>query len=80
MKHAAILDQGAEALLAAAGAPGAMANFLTGILGPLCTIDVEYAGNSRPPVSIKGESGKVETLPLFTANDTVRGQVRHGAQ
>ena len=53
-----------------------MANFLTTILGPLCTIDVEYAGNSRPPVSIKGESGKVETLPLFTANDTVRGQVR----
>lgn len=51
-------------------------NFLTQILGPLCTIDVEFADNSRQPVSIKGESGKVETLPLFSANDTVRGQVR----
>jgi hypothetical protein len=53
-----------------------MANFLTQILGPLCTMDVEFADNSRQPVSIKGESGKVETLPLFSANDTVRGQVR----
>lgn len=25
---------------------------------------------------MKGESGKPETLPLYTANDTVRGQVR----
>ena len=54
-----------------------MANFLQSMLGPLCTVDVEFASGptSRPPVTVKGESGKAETLPLFTANDTVRGQV-----
>jgi vacuolar protein sorting-associated protein 26 len=44
-------------------------------MGPLCTIDVEFAEPPRAPVTVKGESGKLETLPLYTANDTVRGQV-----
>ena len=58
-----------------------MANFLGGIgglLGPPCTIDCEFVGGAegRAPVTVKGESGKPETLPLFTANDTVRGKAR----
>ncbi len=55
-----------------------MAGFMQSLLGPLCTIDLEFASgpNARPPVTVKGESGKAETLPLCTANDTVRGQAR----
>ncbi len=56
-------------------------SFLQGLLGPLCTIDLEFAaGSGRAPVTVKGESGKPETLPLYTANDTVRGQARRGAR
>jgi len=32
-------------------------------------------GGNRKPVTVKGETGKQETLPLYTANDCVRGQV-----
>ena len=54
-----------------------MAQFLGALLGPPCTIDCEFAAGpeGRPAVTVKGESGKSETLPLFTANDTVRGKV-----
>lgn len=52
-------------------------SFLQGLLGPLCTIDLEFSPNTgRAPVTVKGETGKPETLPLYTANDTVRGQAR----
>lgn len=52
-------------------------SFLQGLLGPLCSVDLEFAPTAgRAPVTVKGESGKPETLPLYTANDTVRGQVR----
>ena len=52
-------------------------SFLQGLLGPLCSIDLEFAPTAgRAPLTVKGESGKPETLPLYTANDTVRGQVR----
>ena len=55
-------------------------SFLQGLLGPLCSIDLEFAPTAgRAPVTVKGESGKPETLPLYTANDTVRGQVRDWA-
>lgn len=36
---------------------------------------MDFTSPPRPPVTVKGESGKAETLPLYTANDTVRGQV-----
>ena len=52
-----------------------MANILQALLGPLCTVDVEFTSPPRAPVTVKGESGKAETLPLYTVNDTVRGQV-----
>lgn len=32
-------------------------------------------GGNRKPVTVKGETGKQETLPLYSANDCVRGQV-----
>jgi hypothetical protein len=53
-------------------------SFLQGLLGPLCTIDLEFANspNVRAPVTVKGESGKQETMPLYTSHDTVRGQAR----
>lgn len=54
-----------------------MAALLGAFLGPPCTIDCEFAPRTdgRQPVTVKGESGKPETLPLFTAHDTVRGQI-----
>jgi hypothetical protein len=56
-------------------------SFLQNLLGPLCTVDLEFAAApGRAPVTVKGESGKPETLPLFSANDTVRGQARSAPQ
>lgn len=59
-----------------AGTAG-MANLLNLLIGPACSCDVEFASgpHNRPPVTVKGESGKPEQLPLFTAHDTVRGQI-----
>lgn len=50
------------------------AGLLGAFLGPPCTIDCDFAQTDRPKVSVKGETGKQETLLLFTAHDTVRGQ------
>lgn len=53
----------------------AQAGLLGAFLGPPCTIDCEFPQSDRAKVTVKGESGKQETLLLFTAHDTVRGQV-----
>ena len=52
-----------------------MANFLQNLLGPLCTIDVVFSPSGRAPTTVKGENGKAETLPLYSANDTVSGEI-----
>lgn len=56
----------------------AYAGVLGSLLGPACTIDVEFASgpSARPPAKTKaGDGGKAVVLPLFTAHDSVSGQV-----
>jgi vacuolar protein sorting-associated protein 26 len=52
-----------------------MANFLQNLLGPLCSVETVFTPSQRPPVTVKGENGRPETLQLYTANDTVSGEI-----
>lgn len=49
-------------------------NFLG--FGPSSTIEVDFGGAERRTVTIKGDGGSAETLPLFSGVETLAGQVR----